>query len=79
MSCRNPFKQDPQTINYDMDTEDEWAEENGEDLEDADAKKSEDDEEDLAEMEEAKGFIVDDDYLSVSEMCLSDLGQEDEI
>ena len=80
LSCRNPFKQDPQAINYDMDTEDEWAEQNGEDLDDAD-KKSEDDEEDLAEMEEAKGFIVDDDYLSVSEMCISDsdIGKEDEI
>ena len=50
----------------------EKAEENGEDLQDADCQKlSDDDEDDLAEQEAAKGFIVDDDYLSVSEMNYS--------
>jgi hypothetical protein len=54
-----------------MDSEDEWAEENGEDLLDADLQKSDDDEDDLLEEEEAQGFIVDDGYLSVSEMNYS--------
>lgn len=72
LTCRNPFKADPNLINYDLDSEDEWAEENGEDLQDADCQKySDDDEDDLAEQEAAEGFIVDDDYLSVSEMNYS--------
>ena len=72
LTCRNPFKVDEGLINYLLDSEDEWAEENGEDLQDADCQKlSDDDEDDLAEQEAAKGFIVDDDYLSVSEMNYS--------
>lgn len=72
LSCRNPFRVDENLINYDLDSEDEWAEENGEDLQDADCQNlSDDDEDDLAEQEAAKGFIVDDDYLSVSEMNYS--------
>lgn len=43
---------DEQYINYNMDSEDEWAEENGEDLLDLD-QKSDDDEDDLLEEEEA--------------------------
>merc|ERR1712086_1172374 len=75
LTCRNPFKIDEGIINYDLDSEDEWAEENGEDLDDNCAKMSDDDEDDLAEQEAQVGFIVDDDYLSVSEMndcCASD-------
>ena len=53
-----------------MDSEDEWAEANGEDL-DGDQKMSDDNEEDLAENEEAEGFIVEDDYLSDSELNYS--------
>ena len=44
LSCRNPFKIDENLINYDLDSEDELAEENGEDI-DAD-KNSEDEESD---------------------------------
>jgi len=58
-------------INYDMDSEDELEEANGEDIADEHNKVSDDDEEDLAEQEEAEGFIVEDDYLSVSELNLS--------
>lgn len=61
-----------------MDSEDEWAEENGEDLLDID-QKSDDDEDDLLEEEEAQGFIVDDGYLSVSEMNYSQLDADDQI
>lgn len=32
LTCRNPFKIDSSLINYELDSEDEWAEENGEDL-----------------------------------------------
>ena len=61
-------------VNYNLDSEDEWAEENGEDLLDVDMQKSDDDEDDLMEEDEAQGFIVDDGYLSVSEMNYSDEG-----
>ena len=77
LSCRNPFKADEQLINYDLDTEDEMEEENGEDLKDEN-NLSDDDEEDLEEQELQKGFIVDDDYLSVSELNYSDQGDEDQ-
>lgn len=51
LTCRNPFKPDEALIDYDMDSEDEWAEENGEEIND-DNQKSDDDEEDAAEQEE---------------------------
>jgi len=66
---------DAQVVNYDMDSEDEWAEENGEDLQEG--KASDDEDEDELEDEEAnQGFIVEDDYLSVSEMNYSNLSKE---
>ena len=66
---------DAQVVNYDMDSEDEWAEENGEDLQEG--KASDDEDEDEFEDEEAnQGFIVEDDYLSVSEMNYSNLSKE---
>ena len=33
ITARNPFRKDEEVVDYDMDSEDEWAEENGEDLE----------------------------------------------
>ena len=66
---------DAQVVNYDMDSEDEWAEENGEDLHEG--KASDDEDEYEIEDEEANlGWIVDDDYLSVSEMNYSNLSKE---
>ena len=54
VSGRDPFKMHEDLVNYNLDSEDEWAEENGEDLLDADCQKySDDDEDDLAENEEA--------------------------
>lgn len=50
-----------------MDSEDEWAEANGEDL--GDDNKSDEEAEDP---EENKGFIVEDDYLSDCELNLSE-------
>jgi len=53
------------------------AEQQGEDLNDEN-KMSEDEESDLEDEEEMKkGFIVDDDYLSVSEMAYSNLSGKD--
>jgi hypothetical protein len=72
ITCRNPFKPDDTVINYDMDTEDEWAEENGESIKE-DCGKTDDEEDDDDEEEDQKGFIVDDDYLSVSEMNYSNM------
>lgn len=46
LSCRNPFKADEQMINYELDTEDEIEEENGEDINDEN-NMSDDDENDL--------------------------------
>jgi hypothetical protein len=61
-----------------MDSEDEWAEENGEDIYDENAQKySDDNEDDMLAEEEAKGFIVDDFYLSVSEMNFSKGSKDD--
>ena len=70
ISCRNPFRVDEGLINYNLDSEDEWAEENGEDI-DAE-KNSEEEESDDEQSENNNGFIVDDGYLSVSEMMDSD-------
>jgi chromatin assembly factor 1 subunit A len=33
LTGRNPFRKDEDIIDYEMDSEEEWAEENGEDLE----------------------------------------------
>jgi len=41
LSARNPFRKDEAVIDYDMDSEEEWNEQNGEDLE----GKPDDDEE----------------------------------
>jgi len=56
---RSPFKKDATIIDYDMDSEDEWNELNGEDL-GADMECSESDEGSEVEA----GFIVPDNYLS---------------
>ena len=60
---RNPFKTDESVIDYDMDSEDELEEENGEDIVD----EKEDEDEEMVEEEEEEGFIVPDGYLSQSE------------
>ena len=78
LTCRNPFKADETLINYDLDTEDELAEENGEDLNvDGDNNLSDDNESDLEEKELQIGFIVDDDYLSDEEMNYSNISNKD--
>jgi hypothetical protein len=54
-------------IDYEMDSEDEWAEQHGEDLEKKDAEEELEDEEMANDDEEEGGFIVSDGHLSVCE------------
>jgi hypothetical protein len=69
VTARNPWLQDP-AIDYDMDSEDELAEEQGEDL---NSKLPDSDEEMLGVSgdDEPAGFIVSDGHLSVSEYNFS--------
>lgn len=61
---------DDRIVNYNLDSEDEWAEENAEDLDDEEKKN---DSEDESEDEDGRAsFIVDDGYLSLTEMIDSD-------
>jgi len=45
ITARNPFRKDEQLLDYDMDSEDEWAEQNGEDLDKKDVEEEQEDEE----------------------------------
>jgi len=69
VTARNPWRLD-EAIDYDMDSEDELAEEQGEDLNSKLASQDED-EEMAAESEGEPGFIVSDGHLSVSEYNFS--------
>ena len=60
---RNPFAKDEEQIDYDMDSEEEFEEENGEDIM---SERDEDDDE-MGEDDDEEGFIVPDGYLSQSE------------
>ena len=54
-----------------MDSEDEWAEENGEDLDKKDNENEEDEEINEEQEEQEEGFIVSDGHLSVCEYDFS--------
>ena len=54
-----------------MDSEDEWAERNGEDIDKKDVEEEQEDEEMANEEEEEEGFIVSDGHLSVCEYDFS--------
>lgn len=77
LNPRNPLCKDETIIDYEMDSEEEWNEQNGEDV--AADNKQDDEEDDEVEKqlredgedEEEAGFIVPDDYLSASELNLS--------
>ena len=75
---RNPFKRDDELIDYDMDSEDEEAEENGEDLDKKDAENDEDEEMNSEEEEGKEGFIVSDGHLSVCEYEFDEDTEQDE-
>lgn len=49
LNPRNPLKKDETVIDYDMSSEEEWNEQNGEDL---DAKQDDEDEEDKMDIDE---------------------------
>lgn len=73
LNPRNPLKKDETVIDYDMSSEEEWNEQNGEDLEGKQEEEEEDDEEkqfieEMHDEKENEGFIVPDDYLSASEL-----------
>ncbi len=77
LNPRNFLQRDPTVIDYDLDSEDEWNEQNGEDVA-ADNKNDEEEDDEIEKMiieegdgEEEAGFIVPDDYLSASELNLS--------
>ena len=73
---RNPYRRDEELIDYDMDSEDEIAEEQGEDLLQEENKKESDDENmEQDEEDEEKGFIVSDGHLSVCEYDFSQDGE----
>jgi chromatin assembly factor 1 subunit A len=78
ITARNPFKKDETVLDYEMDSEDEWAEQHGEDLDKKDADEEQEDEEMANEEEEAAGFIVSDGHLSVCEYDFSDGEGDDE-
>ena len=59
-----------------MDSEDEWAEENGEDLEKKVGDEDED-EEMVDEDQQSEGFIVSDGHLSVCEYDFSQDGEDE--
>ena len=58
LSGRRPFEQDHELLNYDFDSEGEWEEDDGEDIEDSDG----DDEEGANELEYDDFFRHDDDF-----------------
>ena len=72
VTARNPFKKDDQLFDYDMDSEDEEAEQNGEDIDKKDVEEEQEDEEMANEEEEEPGFIVSDGHLSVCEYDFTD-------
>lgn len=39
LTARNPYKRDELLFDYDMDSEDEWAEQNGEDIDKKDVEE----------------------------------------
>ena len=73
LTARNPFKKDEDVIDYEIDSEDVWNEQNGIDLNAPQGDEGEDDEVEkiLKEEGEEEGFIVSDGYLSASEFGLS--------
>jgi Chromatin assembly factor 1 subunit A len=76
LNPRNPMRKDESLIDYEMDSEEEWNEQNGEDV-GGDNKGDEDEDDEVEAMlreegdEEEAGFIVPDDYLSASELNLT--------
>ena len=64
---------DENLLNYDMETEDEEAEENGEDVEMEERSKDSQEDDESAKA----GWLVEDDYLSMNEMNISNMSNMD--
>lgn len=75
LNPKDPLRKDDTIIDYDMSSEEEWNEQNGEDVDGKNQDEEEDDEiENMLKEdgdEEEEGFIVPDDYLSASELNLT--------
>ena len=72
------MKKDEKVIDYEMESEDEWAEQHGEDIEKKDVEEEAEDEEMANEEEEDGGFIVSDGHLSVCEYEFSEAEGDEE-
>jgi len=77
LNPRNPLRKDETVIDYEMESEDEWNEQNGEDVA-ADNKQDEAEDDEVEKLlredgddDAEAGFIVPDDYLSASELNLT--------
>jgi len=75
ISGRKPFRKDPDVFNYDVDSDEEWIDEPGENLSDA----ADEDEEETEETEDDQdGFFVPHGYLSDDEGIKDDPEEDDE-
>ncbi|XP_041370623.1 chromatin assembly factor 1 subunit A-like [Gigantopelta aegis] len=71
LTARNPFKKDDKIFDYEVDSDDEWEEEEpGESLENSEGEEEKEGEED--EEEEEDGWMVPHGYLSEDEICEED-------
>lgn len=61
VSCRDPFKKDMVSVDYDLDSEEEWMEMNCDDLDNEQLMLEEDGENGDAQDLKDEGFIVPDD------------------
>lgn len=75
LTPRNPLKQDETLINYELDSEEEWHEEHGEDLQD---QGEEEDDYGEEAQEEQDGFIVPDNYFSDDEIKNNEDSEDNE-
>ena len=78
ITARNPFKKDDKQFDYEMDSEDEEAEQYGEDIDEKDVEEDKEDEEMANDDEEEPGFIVSDGHLSVCEYEFSQEFENDD-
>lgn len=77
ISGRNPFRLDLDVIDYDIDSEEEFEELNGEDINSENSKEEIDDEE-MEEEDETAGWLVPDGYLSAEEVKMGEENDEDD-
>lgn len=73
VTCRNPLKEDPSNIDYELDSDEEWQELNCDNLEDENLLEEDNSDENQDDPDLRKeGFIVADDYYSQSSSIYED-------